>query len=151
MSVSRFAGPPHFGQSTLTQSVARRQRRGSLGGQIGARQVRQLHRQLIVGHRHLATALAVDDRDRAAPVALPAQQPVPQSEGHCTLADAFGLQLGDDRANAGLLVGQTVQDAGVDVAAVSGRRDAGGRRICLPGGDHLATGSSKARAKSRSR
>src|SRR3712207_7513754 len=40
--------------------------------------VGQLDRQLFVGHGHDAVGLAVDDGDRAAPVALARQEPVAQ-------------------------------------------------------------------------
>ena len=86
------------GQSTFTQSVAAASGEVPFGARSAPRQVGQLDRQLVVGHRHLAAGGAVDDRDRAAPVALPAQQPVPQPEGDRALADAVVLQLGDDRA-----------------------------------------------------
>src|SRR3546814_11771668 len=42
----------------------------------------QDHRQLVLGHRHRAAAVAVDHRDRAAPVALAADAPVPHAEVH---------------------------------------------------------------------
>src|SRR5215467_4493454 len=45
-------------------------------------QVGQQHRQLLVGHRHLATFLAVHDRNRRAPEPLPRQQPVAQPVVH---------------------------------------------------------------------
>ena len=48
VSVSRFAGPPHCGQSTLTQSVAAASGEVPLD-EIGARQVGQLNRKLTIG------------------------------------------------------------------------------------------------------
>ena len=60
--------------------------------------VGQFHRQLIVRHRHHAAGVAMDHRDRAAPVALPAHAPVAQPPVHLALADAEPLQLGDRRA-----------------------------------------------------
>ncbi len=48
----------------------------------------QHHRQLIVGHRNQAVALAVDHRDRRAPVALAAHAPVLQAEGDLGFAKA---------------------------------------------------------------
>ena len=41
--------------------------------------VRQEDRELVVGHRDDAARVAVDDRDRAAPVALPREAPVAQA------------------------------------------------------------------------
>ena len=40
----------------------------------------QLHRQVFHRHRHDAALLAMDDRDRAAPIALPRDAPVAQAE-----------------------------------------------------------------------
>ena len=54
VSVSRFAGPPHSGRSTLTHSVGRRQRRDALGLQVGTAQLGQLDRQLVLGYGDLA-------------------------------------------------------------------------------------------------
>ena len=64
------------------------QRRGALRPQVRTAQIGQPHRQLVVGHRDLAVHRAVDDRDRRAPVALAAQQPVAQ--GHALLEGAEG-------------------------------------------------------------
>ena len=75
--------------------------------------VRQLHRQLIVRHRHHAAGRAMDHRDRAAPVALPAHAPVAQPPVHLALADAETLQFGDRRALRRLDV-QPVQEARVE-------------------------------------
>jgi hypothetical protein len=47
----------------------------------------QLHRQVLGRHRHDAAGLAVDDRDRAAPIALPRNAPVAQAEIHLALRD----------------------------------------------------------------
>ena len=57
--------------------LGRRQRRAALG--LVVLNVGQRHRQLVLGDRHEAVALAVDDRDRAAPVALAGDQPVAQA------------------------------------------------------------------------
>src|SRR6266545_2889911 len=47
----------------------------------------QLNGQLVVRHRNGAVGVAVDDRDRGAPVALPGNQPVPQAIRHRWSAD----------------------------------------------------------------
>src|SRR4029453_6377214 len=125
----------------------RSQRRGSLGDEIGARQVWQLNRQLIIGHRHLPTPLAVDDRYRASPIALPAQQPVPQPEGDRTFADTVGFPLFEDLADAGLFAGQAVQWIGVDVGAVAGRRDTRGDWIRSASVDHFAYGQAEGQSE----
>ena len=54
----------------------------------------------LVGHRHDAAALAVDDRDRAAPVALARDQPVAQPVVDRRLAEPLRAQPGDDRCFA---------------------------------------------------
>jgi hypothetical protein len=59
-------------------------------------------RQLVVGHRHVAAARAVDDRDRAAPVALARNAPVAQAELHLLLAQALGGEVGGDGIDRGL-------------------------------------------------
>ena len=56
------------------------------------------HRQLVLGHRDDAAALAVDERDRTAPVALARHAPVAQAVVDRRLTTAFPFQRGDDRA-----------------------------------------------------
>ena len=98
VSLSRFAGPPHVGHVDVDPVLGRGQRRDALRLQVGAAQLGQLQRQLVVRHGDLAALLAVDDRDRHAPVALPAQQPVAQPEVDGALAGALLLQQVDGRA-----------------------------------------------------
>ena len=50
------------------------------------------HRQLVLGHRLQPAVVAVDDRDRATPEPLAAQQPVAQPVGDLGLADALALR-----------------------------------------------------------
>ena len=50
--------------------------------------IRQLYRQVLFRHRNDTAALAMDDRDRAPPVALARDSPVPQPE--IDLADSNG-------------------------------------------------------------
>ncbi len=64
--------------------------------------LRQYHRQLFVRHRHVAASRAMDDGDRAAPVALARDAPVAQAELHFLFAQAFGGEVGGDGVN-GLL------------------------------------------------
>ncbi|MND77976.1 hypothetical protein D3C80_696800 [compost metagenome] len=78
---------------------------------------RQHHRQLVFRHRYVATARAVDDRDRAAPVALAADAPVAQAELGARLAEAFLLQ-GHLEGVEGAREVQAVELAGVDQLAV---------------------------------
>ena len=77
VSVSRRAGLPHCGQATFFQVGWRS---SGLPGRSKRDVVRQLHRQVLHRHRHDAAGLAMDDRDRAAPVALARDAPVAQAE-----------------------------------------------------------------------
>ena len=75
--------------------------------------VRQEQRQLVLGQRDGAARVAVDDRDRRAPVALPREAPVaqPVRDGH--RAAALLLERGHDRARA-VRRRQSVVALGVD-------------------------------------
>ena len=66
--------------------------RGAQGRLAGGQEldvVGRQHRQLVVGDGHDAAPVAVDDRDRAAPEALAADQPVAQAVVDLALADAL--------------------------------------------------------------
>ena len=88
VSVSRRAGPPHFGHFAFTNS-------GTLASGdcpcpvsstfSGSRTGK------IVRHRHDAALRAIDHRDRRAPVALARNAPILQPVGDLGFADAFGL------------------------------------------------------------
>ncbi len=67
VSVSRLAAPPQRGQATSTKSG---RSASGLPSPVGCEVARQHHRQVLLRHRHRAALLAVDDRDRRAPVAL---------------------------------------------------------------------------------
>ena len=62
---------------------------------------RQLDRQLILRHRHDAIPIAVDHRDRRAPVALPRDQPVAESVADHLLPDAAALDFIADAIDRG--------------------------------------------------
>ncbi len=84
----------------------------------------QAHRQVGVGHGHDPVDRAVDDRERRAPVALAADQPVAQPVGDLGLGLAGGRELLDDRLAA--VVGRhPVEPAAVDEALTGGVRDVG--------------------------
>ena len=89
VSVSRRAGPPHFGHVTFDELRDLRERRIAAAGEV--RHLRQLDRQLFVRHRHDAVLLAVDHGNRRAPVALARNAPVLQPVLHLALADALGF------------------------------------------------------------
>ena len=120
MSVSLRAGPPHSGHFVFDPLLRGLQRRAPLRRVV--LDVRQLHRQLVLGHRHDPAALAVDDRDRAAPVALARDQPVAQAVVDRRVALALAVQPRDDRAER-LAVGHAVEvRVRVDEQAVAGVR-----------------------------
>ena len=54
------------------------------------------HGQLVVGHRHVTAAIAVDHRDGVAPVALTADEPVAKAELHLLAAEATLGEPADD-------------------------------------------------------
>ena len=111
------------------------QRRGALGGQIGTAQIGQLHRQLLIGNGDVTAGLAVDDGDRAAPEALPAEQPVTQPVGDGRLTDpAIGEELTHLRDGLGLVL-QSVEHARILVGTITRGRHPGLAWISLPGVD----------------
>ena len=67
-----------------------------VAGDVEADVLGQYNRQLVVGHRHRAACVAVDDRDRRAPVTLTRNAPVAQAVLRLAVAPAFALRLGDD-------------------------------------------------------
>ena len=68
VSVSRRAGPPQRGHSVVDPVLGGGQRALALRRVV--LDLGQQDRELVLGHRDDAVGLAVDDRDRAAPVAL---------------------------------------------------------------------------------
>ena len=78
--------------------------------------VGQRHRQLLVRHRHDATGVAVDHRDRAAPVALAGHSPVAQPPIGDALTDATLFQCLDRGALGGVDL-QPVEEGGVEDGA----------------------------------
>ncbi len=81
----------------------------------------QAHRQLRVRHRHGAAGITVDDRNRAAPVALARHAPVAQAVLHAPGADA--ARFGQVRDGVeGRLKFQSVVRSGVDQQALVGER-----------------------------
>ena len=112
-----------------------RQRRLGLAarvvGVVGLRAVvghlGQLDGQHRVGHAVGDAVLVEDDRERLAPVALPAEQPVAQLVGDRGLAQALLLQPGGDPL-LGLGDVETVE-AQLVVAGVDRRARAGERRV----------------------
>ena len=63
---------------------------------------------LLVGKQVRGAVLAVDDRERLAPVALAAEQPVAQTVADGALADAGGFEPGVDLVD-GLVHAQAVE------------------------------------------
>ena len=89
MSVSRRALPPHCRARHVDELGHLRQRRIAAAGEV--RHLRQLDRQLLERHRHDAARVAVNHRNRRAPVPLARDAPVLQAELHGPLADALLL------------------------------------------------------------
>ena len=114
VSVSRRAGAAAFGQSTLLQVGWRS---SGLPGHVEADVLGQHHRQLVARHADRAAGIAMDDRDRRAPIALARHAPVAQAVLGLALAPAGGLGAADD-LGLGLLGGHPVEEARID-------RDAG--------------------------
>ena len=79
--------------------------------------VGQPHRQLVERDRHDAVRVAVDDRDRRAPVALAADQPVAEPVVDRGLAAALVLEHGHDRREA--LVRGLAPNAGPELTSRS--------------------------------
>ena len=114
MSVSRRAGSPHCGHLHVEE---RRRLRERVAGAVRHEVLGQHHRELGVGHRHVAAARAVDDRDRRTPVALARDAPVAQPPLDLLVAETLGLEVGRDRVR-GVLVVEPVVLAGVHADAV---------------------------------
>ena len=94
-------------------------------------------RQVALGHRHDAAARAMDDRDRAAPVALARHAPVAQAVIDGALADPQRLGAGGDLL-LGRGDGHAVEEVGIDhhgIAALAyrGRRHRRSRSCCRIG------------------
>ncbi len=94
-----------------------------VAGLVEGHILRQHHRQVRIRHRHHIAFRAMDHRDRAAPVALARNAPVPQAKIHLALADRritadFGFQPLRHLV-LGLLDGHTVEEARIDHAAVA--------------------------------
>ena len=75
--------PAAFRAGRVDERRIARERRAFAGDRhVG----RQQDRQLVVGDRHFAAALAVDDRNRRAPIALPRDEPIAQAVVDARLA-----------------------------------------------------------------
>ena len=92
-----------------------RQRRDALG--LVVLDLGQQDRQVVLRHRNDAALVAVDDRNRAAPVALARPAPVAQPIAHRRTSAAVCAQPLDDRLRR-LLVGQARELRRVDKLAV---------------------------------
>ena len=95
-----------------------------IAGTVEGDVVRQRHRQVLLRHRHHAACLAMDDRDRAAPVALARDAPVAQAEvdlalGHRPIAARarFSSRLATSSFASGDR--HAVEEARIDHAAVA--------------------------------
>ena len=90
-----------------------RQRRLAVVGRLVAGYVRQLKRQLILRQSHIAALVALDDRNRLAPVTLTGEYPVTQLVLHLGMADALFAQPLDHSRDS-VLNGLAVEKIRVD-------------------------------------
>ncbi len=81
---------------------------------------RQHHRQQFRRHRHRLAIVAIDHRNRAAPVALARHAPVAQAEIHLALALALRLQPGRQGIERCLVVQAIQQRPGIHADALLG-------------------------------
>ena len=116
VSVSRRAGPPQHGQVVLTHSVWRGQRAFAVLAGFKVGDLGQAQRQLAFGQGLPAALVAVNHRDRFAPVALAAEHPVPQLEVDLLVAGAVFFQPGV-HFFLGVLDRKAVEEAGIDQRA----------------------------------
>ena len=90
---------------------------------VEAHILRQLHRQILLRHRHDAACLAMDHRDGAAPIALPRDAPVAQAildlALACGLPRGLRCELLGDRL-LGVVNDEPVEEVRVDHRAVAG-------------------------------
>ncbi len=110
VSVSRVAGPPHVGTAGLVEL------RHFLDGRAHALEGDfrgQHHRQVCRGYRHGTAAVAVDDGDGRAPVALARYAPVAQAVVGGALALALLGQAVGDGVEGGREI-QAVELTGID-------------------------------------
>ena len=78
--------------------------------------------QLVVRHRHRTACFAVDDRNRRAPISLPANAPVAKAVLSLAITPAFGFSLGDD-VRFGGFDRHAVQEMRIHNTAGAGIRD----------------------------
>ena len=90
-----------------------------IAGHVEGHILGEFHRQVGLGHRHHATAVAVDDGDRAAPIALTGDTPVTQPVIHGAFAPVQILQA-RDRPRLRVRHRQAVQEIRIDRHAVPG-------------------------------
>jgi len=83
---------------------------------------RQFHRQLVIRHRHVAAVVAVDDGNRATPVALTRDTPVTQAPVDLLVAQALGLEVGGDGIHRSLIV-EAIVFVGVDANSMFYKRE----------------------------
>ncbi len=87
-----------------------------IAGTVGHAVSRQLHRQLLIRHGHGATRIAMDQRNRATPVALARDTPVTQAILHLRIAEVFCFQVGSDGGDGSGKI-QSVVFAGIHTMA----------------------------------
>ena len=98
VSVSRRPGPPQDGQGTFTHSSACAS--GGLPLRLEVLDLGEHDGQLGLRHRHDPAGVAVDDGNRAAPVALAREAPVAEPEVDREAPAPFALEPLDQPAPA---------------------------------------------------
>ena len=120
VSVSRFAGPLADRTRHVQERLVAVERVLAAAAVVDG--VRQSDGQVLLGHGHDPVPLAVDDRDRRAPVALAADQPVVQAVGDRRPCPCRWLPAREDRL-AALVGGQPGVRPAVDEDLTAGVRD----------------------------
>ena len=130
VSVSRRASSPHCGTGHIHEVFHHGQGVPPLPGK--SRILGEDYRQVLFGHRHHAAQIAVDHRDRVAPVALAGDAPVAEAEIDRLLAHSFLLQEIGDRF-LGTAALHAVEPAGIHHDTFGGEgRLHGGRVQAFP-------------------
>ena len=88
-----------------------------IAGLVESDILRQRDRKVFLEHRHDAAFRAMDDRNRAAPIALPRHAPIAQPVGDCALAAAELFEPLADRAFC-IGDGKAIEEAGIEGGAI---------------------------------
>ena len=107
-------GPAAFGTGAIHEIGALVQR---VTRTIGHAIFGQHHRQIFVRHRHITTRVAMNQRNRCAPITLARDAPIAQAIQHLLFAQPLGGQIGGYRVHGGA-ISQVIVFIGVFANAV---------------------------------